>query len=178
MASDLELARRAAAGEGEAFRLLLERHYDALYRLAYRFLGRAGDAEDLAQEICLGLPRKLKSFRGDSRFSTWLYRVAVNAGLDHARRKKSIRELEATYVAVSEQRTADWADSEARTRWLYEALDALGSPLKETALLVLAEDLSHREAAEVLGITENTVSWRMHEVRKRLKARADSDHER
>ena len=80
--------------------------------------------------------------------------------------------MQAAFVEVDAHRSADWADSGRRLRWLYQAIDRLKPDLKETALLVLAEDMSHAEAAEVLGIKEATVSWRMHEVRKHLSQMA------
>ena len=73
------------------------------------------------------------------------------------------------------------AGNEARQResdWLYRTLDRLSDDLRETTILVLAEELSHAEAGAILGIKESTVSWRMHEVRKKLKALADIDHDR
>ena len=175
--SDLDLARRAGAGERDAFQQLLERHYDLIYRLGYRFFGNAADAEDVAQELCLALAGKIGAFAGRSRFSTWLYRVAINACRDHARRQANIRALQGASVAFAEHQRADWADSEGKVRWLYEAIGTLDPALQETALLVLAEELSHREAGEVLGIAEATVSWRMHKVKERLKALAESCHE-
>lgn len=170
--ADDELALRAAKGEAAAFRLLLERHYGLLYRWAYRIFGSTAEAEDVAQEIALSLDCKVRLFRGESRFSTWLYRVTVNACRDHARRQVRSRHIHAAYAVAQGDRLADWADSEVRLRWLYGAIDRLDPALKETALLVLAEDLSHAQAGEILGVRESTVSWRMHEVRKRLKAMA------
>lgn len=174
--SDEELASRAREGDESAFRAVLERHYNRLYRIAYRFFGTADEAEDVAQDVCLTLARQIGSFRGTAKFSTWLYAVAVNACRDHARRRASQQRLQSAFAALAEHRQADWADSDLRSRWLYQALDALDPALKETALLVLAEDLSHAEAGEALGVKESTVSWRMHEVKKKLKAMAD--HER
>jgi RNA polymerase sigma-70 factor, ECF subfamily len=72
--SDLDLAQRAKGGDRVAFRGLLDRHYDMLYRVAYRFLGNATEAEDVAQEIALSLVDRIGSFRGQSSLSTWLYR--------------------------------------------------------------------------------------------------------
>jgi RNA polymerase sigma-70 factor, ECF subfamily len=172
--SDLDLARRAARGERDAFRELLERHYDLLYRLAYRFFSNASDAEDLAQEICLGLASKIAGFQGRSSFKTWLYRVAINACCDHERRQRSINVLELNSATLVQQQAADQEDNERKVSWLYEAIGTLEVTLKETVLLVLAEELSHREAAEILGVAESTVSWRMHEARKRLKALMES----
>lgn len=174
-ASDLDLALRAKTGDGTAFRLLLERHYDMIFRLARRLLGSAVEAEDVAQDICLGLADRIASFRGDSRFSTWLYRVAVNACRDHRRKQASRARIQADYVSFVTHDAADWADGVARKDWLKAALGSLDDALRETALLVVGEEMSHAEAAEILGIAETTVSWRMHEVRKRLKSMVGRD---
>ena len=173
--SDETLVLLAKDGDGVAFRQLLERHYDTVYRVAYRFLGSAADAEDLAQEVCADLAMKIAGFKGLSRFTTWLYSVTLNAVRDRARRQAAQKKLQVNYVAFAAQQAADWADSDTRLRWLYQALDAQDQGLKETALLVLAENLSHAEAGAALGISEGTVSWRMHEVKKRLKAMARDD---
>lgn len=171
-ASDLDLVHRARDGDRAAFRLLLERHYGLLFRVAYRFLGNRAEAEDAAQEMSMTLAEKIGGFGGRSRFSTWLYQIALNQCRDHARRQKSLGRVEAAFVEVEAHRSADWADSDQRVQWLYQAIDRLKPDLKETALLVLAEDMSHAEAGEVLGIKEATVSWRMHEARKLLSQMA------
>ncbi|HHB80480.1 MAG TPA: RNA polymerase sigma factor, partial [Aliiroseovarius sp.] len=77
--SDGTLARAAAGGDRDAFGALLARHYDRLFAFAFRLMGARDQAEDLTQDICAALPGKLASFRGEARFTTWLYRVAVNA---------------------------------------------------------------------------------------------------
>lgn len=175
--SDALLALRARDGERDAFRQLLERHYDLIYRVAYRFFGNAADAEDVAQDVCVGLCDKLRSYRGEARFTTWLYRVALNACRDRARRHAAVRSLHETYAEVSDLIEAGGRETACRLSWVYEALSSLDPALRETALLVLAEDMSHAEAAEILGVKEATVSWRMHEVRKRLKALKGTYHE-
>ena len=82
MTSDEALARAAASGDRDAFATLLTRHYDRMFRLAFRLTGRAGAAEDLVKDICAALPAKFASFRGDAKFTTWLYRVIFNAAED------------------------------------------------------------------------------------------------
>jgi len=171
-ASDLELVRLAQDGNRAAFQLLLERHYGLLYRVAYRYLGSRMEAEDAAQELAMTLAQKIGGFAGRSRFSTWIYQIALNHCRDHARRQRSFTRMQAAFVEVEAQRAADWADSGQRLQWLYQAIGRLKPDLKETALLVLAEDMSHAEAGEVLGVKETTVSWRMHEVRKHLSQMA------
>ena len=119
------------------------------------------------------LARKLGSFRGRSRFSTWLYRIVINACRDHVRRQKSTDTLQANYALFREQSMADAEHDRTRRDWLSDAIAALEPKLKETAILVLTEDLSHGDAAATLGCAESTVSWRMHEVRKTLKTLVD-----
>ncbi|MFT4582318.1 MAG: RNA polymerase sigma-70 factor (ECF subfamily) [Gammaproteobacteria bacterium] len=152
MTSEDELAMRAAAGDAEAFQLLLEGHYDCIFRLAYRFFGNQADAEDLTQDVCLALPKKLKSFAARARFSTWIYQVVLNACRDQLRSQSSRRTLDVAYGEVSELNRAAERDTQAQVKWLYSALDSLNLQLRETAILVLAEDLTHAQSAEVLGI--------------------------
>lgn len=170
---DGELAADALRGDREAFRRLLERHYDRVYRIAYRYLGSAADAEDLAQEVCLGLVKKLAQFRNRSRFSTWLTSIVINACRDHLRRRKSAQALVEKYAALRALEEADQYDDERRASWLTEALASLEPALKETVLLVVGEEMSHAEAASALGCAESTVSWRMHQVKRKLRARLD-----
>lgn len=170
--TDRMLAQRAAAGDREAFAKLVERHYDRIYRLGARVLGDADDAADLAQDVCVALPRKLASWRGRSRFTTWLYRVVVNAARDVLRRKAARRRTERDFAELDALKRANAAIVECESSWLRQALGRLSDELRTTVFLVLEEGLRHAEAGEVLGVSESTVSWRMHEVRKRLRALA------
>ena len=171
------LARRARDGDRDAFATLLERHYERIYRIGLRLLGDTDDAADLAQEVCIGLAQKVKSYRGDSRFTTWLYRVVVNAARDAMRRHAARRRVNESYAEISALVRAGRAAHEAQVGWLYEALAALSDELRETAVLVLQEGLSHAEAGAVLEVKESTISWRMHEMRKRLKKMAQAGEE-
>jgi len=167
-----KLAKLAGAGDAEAFRALLERHYDLMYRVAYRTLGQQADAEDLVQEICATLPRKLGSFKGDSKFESWLYRVVVNAGRDLMRKRGA------------QARAADgWGDVEVMLRdaameksenltWLTRAMSRLSPELRQTVALVLGEEMTHAAAGKALGLSEGSVSWRMSEVKKELRRMA------
>lgn len=172
--SDESLARAAAEGDSHAFSLLLERHYDRVFRLAFRLTGVAAEAEDLTQDVCAALPARLQGFRGEARFATWLWRVVVNAAHDR-RRKAATR-------ARHSQGWGDWevnrraAQSEAAEAvdWLTQAMRALPEELRDTLALVL-DDLSHEEAAEVLGVAPGTVSWRISEAKKRLRAQREKE---
>ena len=168
--TDEVLVRRACAGDQEAFTMLVERHYDRIYRVGARVLGDAAAAEDLAQDICIGLVTKLASYHGKSRFTTWLYRVVVNAALDAARRDGTRQRSERDYADINALTRADHMARAEQSAWLRHAMGRLPEDLRVTVVLVIEEGLSHMEAGAVLGLSEATVSWRMHQVRKHLRA--------
>ena len=174
---DGTLARRAAAGDRDAFVVLLERHYDRIYRIGARVLGDADEAADLAQDVCISLPARLSSFRGQSRFSTWLYRVVVNAARDTLRRTDARRRGERSFAEMESLLRAEDAGRACEASWLRRALGQLPEDMRLTVFLVLEEEMKHAEAGTVLGVSESTVSWRMHEVRKRLRALAAGEEE-
>lgn len=172
--SDETLARAAAGGDGAAFAELVTRAYDRVFAVGFRLLGNRAEAEDLAQDICESLPAKLVKFDHRARFATWLYRVVVNAAEDR-RRKMSARARAADgWGDVELARRAEAEEANAALGWLMTAMAALPDDLRQTAVLVL-EPLTHAEVAEILGISEGTVSWRMSEVKKRLKAMKEAE---
>lgn len=169
---DQRLALDAASGDRAAFARLVERHYDRIHGLAWRFMGGPPDSEDLTQDVCLALGRKIRSFRGDAAFTTWLYQVVLNAARDAMRRQKTRRAGAAGFAEIDGLRRDEAAARAQDAAWLRGAIARLKGDLRETAVLVLDEGLSHRDAARVLEISEGTVSWRLAEIRKALKAAA------
>jgi RNA polymerase sigma-70 factor (ECF subfamily) len=167
---DDALAQAAATGDRAAFAALLERHYDRLFGLAFRLTGRRAEAEDLTQDICLALPAKLSGWRGEARFTTWLYRIAVNAAHDRRRRIASHAMAAGGWGDWELNRQAAIVEDREALDWLAEAMRALPDELRDTAALILGEGVTQGQAAEVLGIAEGTVAWRMSEVKKRLRA--------
>ena len=170
--TDTTLAHRARAGDRDAFAALVERHYARIHRIGARVLGDAEAGADLAQEVCVALPAKLASWRGESLFTTWLYRVVVNAARDAARRGTVRQRNERRYADADALVRAGNAARARDAAWLRRALDRLPDEMRMTVLLVLDEGLRHADAGAVLGVSESTVSWRMHEARKRLRALA------
>lgn len=167
---DETLASAAAAGDRVAFATLLSRHYDRVFGLACRLTGNRAEAEDLTQDICAALPAKLRGWRGEARFSTWLYRVTVNATHD-MRRRQATRTKAASGWGDWELARQDEIVVEREARdWLATAMARLSPELRDTVALVLGEELTQAEAAVVLGLSEGTVAWRMSEVKKRLRA--------
>lgn len=172
---DNELAGWAAAGDADAFRVLLERHYDGIFHLAFRFTGNRTDAEDVAQDVCVGLADRLGAFRGEAKFTTWLYRIVVNACRDRARRRATAERATADFAMVEDLHRAADVERGEQMDWVWEMLSRFSEDIRETAILVLAKQLNHGEVAAILGVKESTVSWRMHELRKGLKQMADEE---
>ena len=159
-ASDDDLALAAAGGDGAAFAALLERHYDRLFRVLLRLIGDRAEAEDLCQDLCLALPAKLRGFRGEARFTTWLWRVAVNAVHDRRRRRAARGRAADGWGDRMVAEAAARAEAAERSAWLLGAMAGLPVDLRDTLVLVL-EGFGHGEAGEALGVSEGTVSWRV-----------------
>lgn len=175
--SDQSLATHAAGGDGMAFRALLERHYSRVFRVAYGVIGDQAEAEDVTQEIWTALPAKLRGWRGDAQFTTWLHTITLNASRDALRRAAGRTRVLAGFVEMDDLARGEAEDMAGRLHWLQTALDALSDDLRETAALVLGEDMSFAQAAGVLGVAEGTVAWRMSEIRRRLRAMMTTDEE-
>lgn len=173
--TDEALAQAAANGDSEAFSSLVTRHYDRVFRLCFRLTGARAEAEDLTQDICAALPAKIAAFRGEARFTTWLYRIVVNASNDRRRRAVTRARAADGWGEVEIARRAEAAESAEALDWLTAAMRALPDELRDTVALVL-DDVTHADAAEILGVSEGTVSWRMSEVKKRLKALKEAEH--
>jgi len=168
--SDEALAVAAADGDREAFTTLLTRHYDRLFAFSFRLMGTRDQAEDLTQDICAALPGKLRGFRGEARFTTWLYRVAVNASHDRRRRRATRTKAADGWGDWEVNRQATMRENREGLDWLTQAMQALPDDLRDTVALILGEEMKQAEAARVLDVSEGTIAWRMSEVKKRLRA--------
>jgi RNA polymerase sigma-70 factor (ECF subfamily) len=164
---DDALIQAAQAGDRSAFSALIDSHYDLIYRIAYHHLRNAEDAADVAQDTCVKLAAKLSSFRFESKFSTWLYRLTANTATDWQRRRQRRREraMPETYELKAHGASPE---RQAAAREGLAAIEALPDKLRAAVLLVFRDGLNHREAAEELGCAETTVSWRIHVARKLL----------
>ena len=134
----------------------MERYQRDVYRLCYRYLGNHEDANDMAQEAFLKAYRGLGSFRGDSAFSTWLYRIAVNACLNFRAARKPALELPETLpdgrVLAGERLLEEEKQERVRA-----AVGRLPEKQRATLILKIYHDLTHEEVARILGSTVGTV---------------------
>ena len=165
---DADLLAAAQDGNRDAFEALLRRHYDRIHGLAWQLTGSRADADDIAQDVCCILVEKLGSFQGRAKFTTWLCGIVVNACRDLLRRRRSFRGLaERVAVLASLTRGPDGRDLHD-AMWIKSAISRLKPAFRETVALVAGQQLTHAEAAEILGVAEATISWRMHEVRRQF----------
>lgn len=169
---DETLANAAAGGDRAAFAVLVQRHYDRVFGLAYRLTGARAEAQDLTQDICAALPAKLRNWRGEARFTTWLYRVVVNAAHDRRRRQATHARAASGWGDWEIARQDEIATQAEAQDWLAQAMSRLSAELRDTVALVLGEEMTQSEAGAVLAVSEGTIAWRMSEVKKRLRAMA------
>ena len=167
------LVAAATAGDRGAFETLLRRHYDRIHSLAWQLTGSRTDAEDVAQDVCCTLVAKLGSFRAEAKFTTWLCGVTINACRDHGRRRRSFRGLTERLTVLAGLASPTDGRDLYDAIWLKSAIARLKPAYRETAVLVAGQQLTHAEAAAILGVAEATVSWRMSEIRRQLSATGD-----
>jgi RNA polymerase sigma-70 factor (ECF subfamily) len=182
--SDEALAARAAAGDDTAFETLVARYQHRVFRLACRLTSET-DAPDVLQDTFLQAYRHLRTFRGDSRFSTWLYRIATNAGLMH-RRGRARRPAESLepfmprfdadgrHVPTPDalrvaSRVDELLDRRALAEKAHAAVERLPDLYREAFVLRDLEELSTAEVAQVLDVEPATVRQRVHRARLMLR---------
>lgn len=167
-----ELIERCKAGDGVAFREVFRNHRADVARLALRMTSRPGDLEDLVQEVFLQVYRSIKDFRGQSRFSTWLYRVTVNVVLMQRRAAKSrpvLQEMPDDAFGKDARELPD--DQVARSRRVaafYRLLDRLSDKKRAVFVLHELEGLSPVEVAKVVAAPVLTVRTRLFYARREL----------
>ncbi len=177
---DLALVERVRGGDVAAFEPLVEKYRQRIYRVAYGVLRDTEDAWDVAQEAFIRAYQALSSFRGQSAFYTWLFRIAINVASDRARQRSARgralgterveeEDWDRTLVDQGETPEESAARAEDRRR-IARALDSLPEHHRTIIMLSDLEGLSYREIAEVLGIPMGTVMSRLHNARKRLRA--------
>ncbi len=171
---DPELATAAAGGDRAAFEILLRRHYDRIHGLAWQLTGTRADADDIAQDVCCTLATRIGDFRGEAKFTTWLCRITVNACRDRQRRRRSFLGLtQRLGVLAGLSRGPDGRDLHDAL-WVRSAVARLKPSYRDVVVLVAGQQLTHAEAADVLGIAEATVSWRLHQARRLLEGGGDA----
>lgn len=184
--SDAKLVERLQAGDGAALEELFRLHSAKLYNVALRILGDPSDTEEVIQDVFWLVYRKAGSFQGQAQFSTWLYRLTVNAALGKIRRSKKNKEVSYEEFMPKFQDdghhavrpVVDWSDTldeKYSAREIHQLLAAALDQLKPTdkSIIVLSdlEGLSDKEIAETLGLTVSAVKTRLHRARLFLRGK-------
>ena len=183
--SDEVLCRRIAQQDGGAFDLLVERYQERAYRIAWSVVRDREDAKDCSQEAFIRLHESAGSFAGQAKFSTWFYRILVNCCLDYQRKRRGWRQLvgwggrdEGRDAGDPVERLAapftdptDAMVTDHRMSRLWEAVDELSPQQRTAVLLHCREELSTKEIAVVLRLSEATVRVHLHRAYSALKRR-------
>jgi RNA polymerase sigma-70 factor (ECF subfamily) len=168
--SDEELLTRHVDGDRDAFTTLVARHERRVYAICLRMLGNAEDAQDAAQEAFISVLRRATTFRGGAAFTTWLYRVAVNAAIDQARKRGKVKSVPlgehvpAHHGAGSD----DPGDVVSASVTVQAALTRLPEEFRSAVVLCDLCRLPYNEAAEALGVPVGTVKSRVFRGRAAL----------
>ena len=185
--AELELLRAVKAGDATAYRGLVEKYQGRVYSMVYGMLRNREDARDVAQEAFVKAYRNLASFRLESSFYTWLYRIAMNVAIDHVRKRK--RQASSGFDEGIATRDGDGMISESHhatspakaleRKQLYkrimDALEKLPADQKQVILLRELEGLSYKEISDIMGIPEGTVMSRLFYARKKMQKLLTSD---
>lgn len=171
MDNEKTVIRRAARGDAAAFEQLVTAYQGGVYRLALRMCGSAAAAEDVAQEAFLSAWKNLPQFRGDSQFSTWLYRLTTHAAIDYLRREKRHEASDIDDVTVADetsspQETVERSETQTAVR---DALAALSPEYREVILLRYMQELSYTEIGIALHLPSGTVKSRLNRAKGQLK---------
>jgi RNA polymerase sigma-70 factor (ECF subfamily) len=178
-ASDEELIARVLAGDDDSYRVLVERYSDYVYAIVIRIVGDEEDAADVAQKAFVRAHRALVGFRGDSKFGSWLYRIAVNRALTHLqrRRRRPVTVDIAAYPGEvpnpSARRDplgpAEQALAAERRERVRGAVGALPPKYRAAVTLFYLEERSYQEVAEILGVPMGTLKTHLHRARAMLR---------
>jgi len=179
--ADSQMIRAVLDGDPEAYRVLVERYERRIYYVVYGMVRNTEDARDLAQESFVKAFQNLHRFRLDSKFYTWICRIAMNLSIDHLRKMKHRGHAEfdemrggsvGGQVVRLHSQTTDPAEATSRKQLLKTIMDAVGTlPDDQRQVLILREleEMPYREIAEILDIPEGTVMSRLYYARRRLQ---------
>jgi RNA polymerase sigma-70 factor (ECF subfamily) len=159
-------------GDHAAFAALVRAHQEMIHSLTFRLTGSVADCKDLAQETFIRAHQQLDSYQGTAKFSSWLYRIAVNACLDWRRREGRRAQLHTDWgqASVTEPAAADsGAADDELSRQVQAALMKLPDKQRAAIVLTVYAGHNHAEAGKILGCSETTVSWRIFAARRKLK---------
>jgi len=168
LADEHVLIQSAQLGERRAFGTLVEHYWDRLYRWLFHLTHDPHTAEDLVQESFLRAFRALKSFRAGTNFQAWLFRIAHNALANQRRANRRIRQPFPEGAPATHEGPSELAMTREAMQHLARAVGRLPTDFRAAFLLRAEEDLSFRDIAQALDISEETARWRVFKARQKL----------
>lgn len=175
MSDDAQLIEATRAGDSEAFGRLVQRHQDRLYNSLFRVLGSAEDARDVVQDAFVQAYLKLETFRGAAAFYTWLYRIAFNLAMSHARKRRPTTSLEQARESFGREPVDGQPGPDAhmvrreRVQLVHAALAALSAESRQVLVLRELEGCRYDQIAEILELPVGTVRSRLFRAREQLR---------
>jgi RNA polymerase sigma-70 factor, ECF subfamily len=162
---------KSQRGDVEAFEKLIARYQRMIHAVTFRMTNSISESEELAQETFIQVFQQLGSFRHESKFSSWLYRVAFNACLNSIKRSRRREQAHQEWGLRlrTENPEAEPEIPDRRTEAVQAALLKLPAKHRAAIILTAYQGLTHAAAAKILGCSETTVSWRLFRARKQLK---------
>lgn len=176
---DIEIINQVLAGSRQSYALLVNRYQDFVFTIVFRMLKNREDAEEVAQDVFVKAYRALADFRGDSKFSTWLYTIANTSTLSFLRKKKVETyslDNEKVFAAADSQgsgMTANQVEQKSRIAMVNKAIAMLNPDDAEIITLFYKAEQNLEEIARVLGVETNTAKVRLHRARTRLKEKME-----
>jgi len=180
MRDEAKLVQLAARGDEQAFEQLVKLYEKRVYTMALRLVGNPDDAYDISQEAFIRVYRSLKGFKGEAKFSTWIYRIVSNLCIDFNRRSKRIRQVplehtddEETFeISIPDDRydPVKEYDRAEISLAIEKALTTLSHEHREIFIMRELNGLSYAEIAEIMLIEEGTVKSRLFRARERLRS--------
>ena len=181
--TDNEIITLVLQGDSDKFRVIVDKYQQMVFRTCMGFLHNREDAEDLTQDVFIQTYQSLSRFKGESAFSTWLYRIAVNASLNKIRKSKlklvferfenltgSDRTGSDTYPVIKNDEDPEKIIiRQEHSEWLGRALDSLPENQKTAIVLSKYDDLSQKEIAEIMNTTEGAVEALLQRAKKNLR---------
>lgn len=188
---EFEIIRDILKGDKEKFRLLVEKYKQLVFRTCMGFVHDKDDADDLTQEVFIQAYQSLSKFKKESAFSTWLYRIAVNASLNKIRKESGrsfLQRIESMFSGEIKNdppfSSSDLDNPEnifirqEHSHWIQKALDSLPENQRTAIILSRYDDLPQKEVAEIMNITEGAVEALLQRAKKNLREKLSGDGQR
>jgi RNA polymerase sigma-70 factor (ECF subfamily) len=179
---DSDIINLILQGDREKFRLLVERYQSIVFRTCMGFLHDKNDADDLTQDVFIQVYQSLQGFKGEAAFSTWIYRIAINASLNMVRKSKrnpvlhrldtlfgAGRDKEISFPVSDTENPESMLIRQEHSEWVQKALDKLPDNQRVAIILSKYDDLSQKEIAEIMNTSEGAVESLIQRAKKNLR---------